>query len=58
MEEILKQEYIITSEFNEKLTLDSLKTQLSSLIFRELISNEKEALKLTFIISIDDSGDN
>jgi len=49
---ILKQEYIVTNPFNEDLAIESLKKQLSSTIFRELINNEKEAIKLTFLIEV------
>jgi hypothetical protein len=52
MEEILKQEYFVTNPFDENMALEALKSQLSSVIFKELINNEKEAIIVTFTISV------
>jgi len=49
---ILKQEYIVTNPFDEKMAIEALEKQLSSTIFKELINNEKEAVKVTFSIEI------
>ena len=54
---ILKQEYTITSPFDEKMAMEALQKQLSSVIFKELINNEKEAIKLTFLMEIIDGKD-
>jgi len=51
---ILKQEYTITNPFDEKMAIQALQKQLSSTIFKELINNEKEAVKLTFLIEVID----
>jgi hypothetical protein len=51
---ILKQEYEITSPFDETMTIEALKAQLSSTIFRELIQKEKAAIKLIFTMEIID----
>lgn len=55
MTEILKQEYLVTNPFDEKMAIEALKAQLSSLIFKELINGEKDALKIAFTISVTDS---
>jgi len=52
---ILKQEYIITSPFSEKLALEGLRAQLASVIFDELIQREKSGIKLTFFIEVMDT---
>ena len=52
---ILKQEYTITNPFNEKMAIEALQKQLSSIIFKELINNEKGAIKLIFLIEMDDN---
>jgi hypothetical protein len=49
---ILKQEYTITNPFDEEMCIEALKKQLSSTIFKELIKNEKEAVKVTFLIEV------
>jgi len=49
---ILKQEYFVTNPFNEQLTIEALRAQLSNLIFKELINDEKEAIKITFLIEV------
>ena len=51
---ILKQEYTITNPFDEKMAIEALQKQLTSIIFKELINNEKEAVKLTFLIEVVD----
>ena len=51
---ILKQEYIITNQFDENMAILALTKQLSDTIFKELINNEKAAIKLTFSIEIQD----
>ena len=52
---ILKQEYIVTNAFNEQMAIEALKAQLSSTIFKELIQNENDAIKLTFSMEIIES---
>ena len=52
---LLKQEYTITNPFNEKMAIEALQKQLSSIIFKELINNEKGAIKLIFLIEMDDN---
>jgi hypothetical protein len=52
METLLKQEYEITSSFNEQMAIESLKEQLGSLIFSKLINEEKYGLKLTFTVEL------
>ena len=52
--DVLKQEYIVTSQFNREMLLESLRAQLDSMIFKELINNEKDSLKVTFTISVDE----
>jgi hypothetical protein len=49
---ILKQEYTITNPFDEKMCIEALQKQLSSTIFKELINNEKESIKVTFLIEV------
>ena len=49
---ILKQEYIATNPFNEQMVLNSLQSQLASLIFKELINGEKEGIRLTFTLEV------
>lgn len=49
---ILKQEYKITNPFDEKMSIEAIKQQLASAIFKELINNEKDSVKLTFTISV------
>ena len=51
---ILKQEYTIKNPFDEKMAIKALQAQLSSTIFKELINNEKDAIKLTFLIEVAD----
>ena len=36
------------------MAIEALQKQLSSTIFKELINNEKEAVKLTFLIEVID----
>lgn len=50
--QILKQEYKITNPFDEKMALEALRSQLSSVVFKELINNEKEAITLTFTLDV------
>ena len=50
MSRILKQEYIITSPFDEKMAIEGISSQLSSQIFDDLIQNEKFGIKLTFTL--------
>lgn len=42
---VLKQEYIVTNPFDEKMAIESLSKQLSSKIFKDLIQNEKSWYK-------------
>jgi hypothetical protein len=49
---ILKQEYKITNQFDEQMAIESLKSQLSSAIFKELINNEKQSITLTFTLDV------
>lgn len=51
---ILKQEYTITNSFDESMAIKALQQQLSSTIFKELINNEKDAVKVTFLIEVVD----
>jgi len=57
MSKILEQEYIVTSPFNEKMTIESLQKQLSSAIFTELINKQKHGIKLTFTLETIDEED-
>lgn len=50
--EILKQEYIVTSPFNEKMAIEALQAQLSSIIFKELIDGEKQGVRLAFTVYV------
>ena len=52
MSEILKQEYRITNPFNVEMAIKALQSQLSDTVFKELINNEKEEIKLTFTIEV------
>jgi len=54
MLEILRQEYLVSNPFDEKMAIEALKAQLSSLIFKELIDGEKKALKITFTIEVEE----
>jgi hypothetical protein len=49
---ILKQEYTITNPFDESMAIEALSKQLSSMIFQNLIRNEKDAIKLTFTLEV------
>lgn len=58
MARITKQEYIVTSPFDERMTIEALKSQLASQIFRDVIKHEKAGIKLTFLIeTIEDEND-
>ncbi len=54
---ILKQEYIVTNPFDEKMAIEALAKQLSSKIFTDLIQNEKAGIKLTFLLETIDELD-
>lgn len=55
---LVKQEYIVTSPYNEKMMLDALKAQVSSQIFRDLINGEKAGIKVTFLVeTVEEIGD-
>jgi hypothetical protein len=49
---ILKQEYIVSNPFNKDMAITALKDQLESTIFDELIKNEKDHVKVTFLIEV------
>lgn len=54
-ENILKQEYIVTSSFDEDMAISALVSQLKSRIFKDLIKREKFGIKLTFTLETIDS---
>ncbi len=55
---LVKQEYIVTSPYNEELMLEALQRQVSSQIFRDLINGEKAGIKVTFLVeTIEEIGD-
>lgn len=55
MERIFEQVNIVTNPFNEKMMLESFKSQLSSTIFKEVINDEKYGLKVTFTVDVIES---
>lgn len=52
--EILKQTYELTNDFNNDLMLTSLKSQIESKVFTELIRNEKHSLTLEFRVLVNE----
>lgn len=50
MARIVKQEYIVTNPFDEKLAIEALYAQLRSQIFSDLINGEKAGIKLVFTL--------
>lgn len=52
--QILKQSYSVANGFDESLCINSLKSQLSDKIFKELINGEKHSLTLTFTIDVNE----
>lgn len=55
---VLKQVYIVTNPFDEKMAIEALSKQLSSKIFSDLIQNEKAGIKLTFLLETIDEIEN
>ena len=49
---IFRQEYLITSPFDEKMAFEGLRSQLSSRIFWELVNEEKGGIKLVFTLEV------
>ena len=52
MKEILKQGYTVTNKFNFEMFLESIKSQVSSKIFDELIQKEKHGLEIIFTVNL------
>ena len=49
---VFNQETEVDSKFNEELFIEGLKSQLGSIIFKELINEEKEGLIIKLIIEV------
>ncbi len=52
--QILKQQYEVSNPFDEEAMFVSLKSQIGSKVFKELINNEKHSLSVEFRVFVNE----